>query len=267
MKAILIYPMNALATDQSKRIAQIIEKTPSLKGQVTAGLYVGEKDEKPTRVMTPEKVITDKEMLRKSPPDILLTNYKMLDYLLIRPDLQALWTNNEPETLRYLVVDEFHTFDGAQGTDLACLLRRLKHRLKTPPGHLACVGTSATLGNKSDKTEILAYSKTIFQEEFEAAALIEEDRLSDGEFWGNALLNVLPLPRLEDLEKLQPDNYTDPENYLQTQAQLWLNPTTETDTFINKPIDDQWRVELGKELKSLPIIHNLIRGARRSGMK
>ncbi|MEX6775233.1 DEAD/DEAH box helicase [Limnospira fusiformis] len=259
IKAILIYPMNALATDQSKRIAQIIEQTPSLKGQVTAGLYVGEKDEKPTRVMTPEKVITDKEMLRKSPPDILLTNYKMLDYLLIRPDLQSLWTNNEPETLRYLVVDEFHTFDGAQGTDLACLLRRLKHRLQTPPGHLACVGTSATLGNKSDKTEILAYSKTIFKEEFEAAALIEEDRLSDGEFLGNALLNVLPLPRLEDWEKLQPDNYTDPENYLQTQAQLWLNPTTETDTFINKPIDDQWRVELGKELKSLPIIHNLIR--------
>ena len=65
-----------------------------------------------------------KEALQKTPPDILLTNYKQLDYLLIQPHVQSLWEHNGrladgTSTLRYLVVDEFHSFDGAQGTDLA----------------------------------------------------------------------------------------------------------------------------------------------------
>jgi DEAD/DEAH box helicase domain-containing protein len=70
--------------------------------------------------------------MRVTPPDILLTNYKMLDYLLVRPRDLGLWRQNGPETLRYLVVDELHTFDGAQGADVACLIRRLKERLRTP---------------------------------------------------------------------------------------------------------------------------------------
>ncbi|MGQ4650336.1 DEAD/DEAH box helicase [Lyngbya aestuarii] len=277
IKALLIYPMNALATDQAKRIAQFIHNTPSLTGKVTAGLYVGDSDETPTAVMTPDKIITDKHILRESPPDILLTNYKMLDYLLIQPDVQKLWRYNQPETLRYLIVDEFHTFDGAQGTDLACLLRRLKHRLQTPANHLTCVGTSATLGNKSDRaaslpenrTDILNYAQTIFQESFDTGALIEEDRLSNAEFLADALLNVLPLPSLEAIAQLQPDNYDSPEAYIRGQAQLWLqdflndntnNPNPKAAlTHVNTPLDDSWRIELGQELKSLPIIHNLVR--------
>ena len=79
--------------------------------------------------MTPRSVITDRATLRKHPPDILLTNYKMLDYLMLRPMDRELWASNTPTTLRYVVVDELHTFDGAQGTDLALLLRRLRARL------------------------------------------------------------------------------------------------------------------------------------------
>lgn len=55
--------------------------------------------------MTESRVITHKESMRQSPLDILLTNYKMLDYLLIRPDDLKLWRENGPETLRYLVID------------------------------------------------------------------------------------------------------------------------------------------------------------------
>ena len=54
--------------------------------------------------------------MREKSSDILLTNYKMLDYLLIRPIDQLLWQHNGKETLKYIVVDEFRTFDGAQGT-------------------------------------------------------------------------------------------------------------------------------------------------------
>ena len=73
-------------------------------------------------------------VLQDNPPDILLTNYKMLDYLLIRPQDQRLWRFNAAGVLRYLVLDELHTYDGAQGADVACLIRRLKERLADSQG-------------------------------------------------------------------------------------------------------------------------------------
>jgi DEAD/DEAH box helicase domain-containing protein len=259
IKAILIYPMNALASDQAKRIAGLIHNTPALQG-ITAGLYIGDQDETPTAMMSADKIITDKRIIRESPPDILLTNYKMLDYLLVQPDAQKLWRHQQPDTLRYIVVDEFHTFDGAQGTDLACLLRRLKHRLKTPVSHLACVGTSATLGSNASQVDMLNYAATIFQEPFLDGALIQEDRLTAAEFLQEALLNVLPVPGLEAIAQLNPDSYTTPEAYIRAQATLWLQDLALTDTADpDAPLSEAWRVQLGEELKTLPIIHNLIR--------
>lgn len=169
IKAIFIYPMNALATDQAKRIAKIIYKNPSLKDKVTAGLYIGGIGATSQRQMTEYGIISNKYALRESPPDLLLTNYKMLDYLMIRPSDKGLWQKNRPGTLRYVVVDELHTFDGAQGTDLACLLRRLKARLKSTD--LCPIGTSATLGGgSSDK--LRTYAQTIFDAEFDDEAII-----------------------------------------------------------------------------------------------
>jgi DEAD/DEAH box helicase domain-containing protein len=259
IKAILIYPMNALATDQSKRIADLINNNPALQGKVTAGLYVGDSDETPTAVMGADKVITDKRIIRESPPDILLTNYKMLDYLLLQPDTQALWRDNQSDTLRYIVVDEFHTFDGAQGTDLACLLRRLKYRLNTPPQYLACIGTSATLGGNNSRDEMLKYAATIFQEPFLDGGVIEEDRLTASEFLQEALLNVLPLPGPEQIDQLRPDGYTTPEAYIRTQARLWLLTNCPVEAPSGISLSDDWLIRLGEELKTLPIIQILIR--------
>jgi DEAD/DEAH box helicase domain-containing protein len=150
VKAIVIYPMNALATDQARRFAKMVHEDQGAVGEVKVGMYVGGRssggDGGGQGVMSGDMVITSREEMRSSPPDILLTNYKMLDYLLVRPKDRELWRLNGPGTLKYIVVDELHTFDGAQGTDLACLLRRLKARLETPGNHLCAVGTSATLG-------------------------------------------------------------------------------------------------------------------------
>lgn len=164
IKALIIYPMNALATDQSKRIAELIHNSPELRGNVTAGMYVGGLERTPSRTMSEHGIITDHETLLNSPPDILLTNYKMLDYLLVRPKDALLWKQNNPETLKYIAVDELHTFDGAQGTDLACLLRRLKRRLGIYDGYLCCIGTSATMGSKENNGAILNYAEEIFGE-------------------------------------------------------------------------------------------------------
>jgi len=89
IKAIIIYPMNALATDQAKRFAKTIAQTSSLNG-IRVGLYIGSQEDNPHAMMSDEYVITDKDKLLENPPDILLTNYKMLDFMLMRPKDQAI---------------------------------------------------------------------------------------------------------------------------------------------------------------------------------
>ncbi|MCT0225546.1 DEAD/DEAH box helicase [Synechococcus sp. CS-1328] len=270
IKAILIYPMNALATDQARRIADLIHTIPALAG-LRAGLYIGASDDAPTAAMSATSVITDKDALHKAPPDILLTNYKQLDYLLLQPHVQSLWEHNGQlpdgtSVLRYLVVDEFHTFDGAQGTDLACLIRRLRDRLHCPGEELVCVGTSATLGGPESRGAMRDYAGQIFASRFDPESLIEEERLSPEEFFtvhtafGEEGLFALPLPGLDAMEALDPEHATSAEAYIQKQAEIWLG-----DTLPPAPGDDVadqgWRLDLGLRLGTLPAVHNLVRQA------
>ncbi|TKB47988.1 DEAD/DEAH box helicase [Ferrimonas sediminicola] len=222
IKAIVIYPMNALAQDQAKRFAKLVHGSTALNGKVTVGLYVGEDQHgqgNPT--MSEDKVITCRDTLRKQPPDVLLTNYKMLDYLLLRPEDQALWRDNGPETLRYLVVDELHTFDGAQGADLGCLLRRLRDRLQIPAAHLACVGTSATVGDEPEA--LLNYASQIFDNLFEAGAIIAEDRLDVGEYLQEYETNYRFQPDQEHIAELQPRTDESRLDFVNRQIVLWFD--------------------------------------------
>ncbi len=226
IKALIIYPMNALASDQAKRIAELIYNSSELRGNVTAGMYVGGYEHTPSRMMSEEQIITDHETMLASPPDILLTNYKMLDYLLVRPKDAALWQENNPETLRYIAVDELHTFDGAQGTDLACLLRRLKARLYTPPGYLCCIGTSATMGAQDSAENIREYASTVFGEPFEADAVITEDRLSPSEFFARHEITDFTIPTAEQMGILTACLEADDETgYLMAAARSWFDET------------------------------------------
>ena len=103
---------------------------------VTAGISTGETKGSVKKV-TEHSLINDPSEMRLSPPDILLTNYKMLDQLLLRPEDREIWRKSAM-SLQYLVLDEFHTYVGAQGTDVALLLRRLGLMLKEhqPEGFL-----------------------------------------------------------------------------------------------------------------------------------
>lgn len=268
IKTIVIYPMNALATDQAKRFAKAVAK---LDTKLTVGLFVGGDEGEAETAMGPENVITCKKTLRKNPPDILLTNYKMLDFLLIRPIDQPLWRYNTPGMLRYLVVDELHTFDGAQGTDLACLIRRLRDRLQTG-SELACVGTSATIGADS-VSELLRYASEVFATPFDDAAIITEDRLSADEY----LLGKTPEERIArknqiiyfhwpqaDDRRLDPGQYQTQEDYLFHQTRLWFAEEVATlpeldakDAFIRA----EAAVELGELLHRHEAFHQLIRAA------
>jgi len=192
MKALILYPMNALANDQAQRLAELITTLPSLAG-VTAGLYTGQQGPARTKVSA-DGLITDRYVMRSSSPDILLTNYKMLDQMLLRAADAKIWAQSA-DSLQYLVLDEFHTYDGAQGTDVSMLLRRLGLTLKAhgasgerPLGRITPVATSATLGDGAEPGAMLAFAETVFGESFPADAVITESRLSIDEWAGGGQL-------------------------------------------------------------------------------
>ena len=257
IKALVIYPMNALATDQARRFAEVIARNPAFHG-LRVGLFVGGRSGKDGRgqmVMTPTSVITDRATLRKDPPDILLTNYKMLDYLLIRPKDRHLWSKNTAETLRYVVVDELHTFDGAQGTDLALLLRRLKARLQTPDGRLIYTGTSATLGGNADTTALREYARQIFGVEFPPGSVITESRLTDVEFLGESTIEHVLYARPDLATVLDPDQYGSPQEAVAAWFTLFF-PGVERPPEVNDPA---WRSALGGLLKKHLLFVNLLK--------
>ncbi|MDP1998122.1 MAG: DEAD/DEAH box helicase, partial [Rhodoferax sp.] len=256
IKALVIYPMNALASDQARRFAQLVAGTPAFAG-LRVGLYVGGSVGEPGQgmVMTPTTVITDRDTLRKNPPDILLTNYKMLDYLLLRPKDRKLWERNTPTTLKYLVVDELHTFDGAQGTDLALLLRRLRARLKTPPEHLICAGTSATLGGSSDTTALRDYARQIFGASFGPESVVIENRQSVGVFLEDAFVEFMFQSPPDLVAILDSAQFKTPAKAVANWFALF---------FPDEPqpvdvLDVRWRIQLSDCLKRHILFVNLLK--------
>src|SRR5699024_2173078 len=202
--------MNALPNDQAQRLAKLIARDyPG----VTAALYTGEASENAQSRMTETSLITEREVIRADAPDVLLAHYNMLDRLLLRSEDAPLWQQSA-ESLQYLVMDEFHTYDGAQGTDVAMLLRRLSATLKSywpdtvdvkdrsrPLGRLTLVGTSATLGDDADPGEILEFARTIAGEEIPTDAVITETRLTVDQ-WAEA---DAAADRFGDLEPVTPN--------------------------------------------------------------
>ncbi|MBX2831457.1 MAG: DEAD/DEAH box helicase [Rhodospirillales bacterium] len=247
IKAILIYPMNALASDQARRVAAAISSIPSLDG-ITAGIYADAEPQNATHEVTAESIITHRETMRRNPPDILLTNYKMLDYLLLRGRDKPLWQSNSPETLRFLVVDEMHTFDGAQGADLALLLRRVKQRLGTPERHLVCVGSSATLGvSEEAATELRQYAETIFGENFNAGSVIRESRKSPNEVFGEAEYVERPDPAMVHAALREAEDLNQPNAARRLAECLFPDKSDPDLSFIHEgdPSKISWRIELG----------------------
>ncbi len=246
IKAILIYPMNALASDQALRIAKMIHDSDELRGNITAGMYVGGFASTFGKTMQEDSVITDHETIKNNPPDILMTNYKMLDYLLVRPDDARLWAGNETTgALRFIVVDELHTFDGAQGTDLACLIRRLKSRLNIQQGDLCCIGTSATMGGEGTSQALLEYAENIFGEPFESNAIITEDRLTGHEFLDNAEINLYRMPTEDEASELSRlAKEEDFEGYLEQAFRCWF----EEEDRPAEPFSPEGRIALSEKL-------------------
>lgn len=244
IKVIILYPMNALATDQARRLAQAIHHDHRLRDKVTAGLFIGEGKNAAQypKNMGVDHIIENRGAILDSPPDILLTNFKMLDYGLMKADYHDLWTGNlqDHHLLQFLVLDELHTYDGAQGTDVANLIRRLKLKLGLETGHLCPVGTSATIGSGKDAPALLsAYASRIFGENVGVDAIIGENRQQPAEFFDETLSNRLP--NYPFLKKAFPLPHEDYPNYIERLKGVW-----------------QVAGDLAGELKRLQIVKDLV---------
>lgn len=135
-RAIILYPMNALANSQKEEIEKFLTN-PGHPTPLTVARYTGQETE------------AEREVLRTNPPDILLTNYMMLELVLMRSPDRPIVQNCEG--LEFLVLDELHTYRGRQGADVALLVRRLRSQLKAD--HLICIGTSATMSSAPERSE------------------------------------------------------------------------------------------------------------------
>ena len=176
VRAMLLYPMNALANDQLKRLRLLLKDYP----KITFGRYTGETKEKdedaedhffnqfPNEPRIPNELLS-RQQIRETPPHILLTNYAMLEYLLLRPEDCELFDGDTGRFWRFIVLDEAHTYDGAAGIEIAMLLRRLKDRVvKNKPYQLRCIATSATLGQgRQDFPTVAKFASQLFGEPFE----------------------------------------------------------------------------------------------------
>lgn len=141
-RAIVIYPMNALANSQIEEIGKF------LKGS-GAPLTV--------RRITGQESSEERDAIAANPPDILLTNFMMLELLLVRQSQRDRDIIDHCKGLQFLVLDELHTYRGRQGSDVGLLVRRLRQR--TQPPALVCIGTSATMtseGPASERNKVVA---------------------------------------------------------------------------------------------------------------
>lgn len=137
ISAIVVYPMNALCNSQREELEKYLclgyDEEP-----VTFARYTGQETNE------------EREQIAKNPPDILLTNYVMLELIMTRFQETDKAIREHALGLRFLVLDELHTYRGRQGADVAMLTRRVRERFNQD---LLCIGTSATMASEGTMAE------------------------------------------------------------------------------------------------------------------
>ena len=210
-RAIIVYPMNALANSQREEMRKFLCDYAEGAEPVSICRYTGQESEE------------DRKRIRENPPDILLTNYMMLDLILTRHTEDRQVVKNCQE-LEFLVLDELHTYRGRQGADVAMLVRRLRAQLNADD--LLCVGTSATMagvGQSADKhTAIAKVASSIFDAPITEHCVVDEtlEYVTDKSISNAEMLSKLPA-RVSDSSYDWPDL----DAFKQDPFAIWIERT------------------------------------------
>ena len=195
LRAIIIYPLNALVNDQLAEWEQILKEhshitfarftgqTPNSQERYEERLKAVIEEQISDEELTqqerqreverrlkkqlhsdPQNRLNHRDDIRANPPQVLITNFSMLEYLMERPVDVPIFENAH---LKFLVLDEVHAYRGVQATEIAFLIRRLKDRLGIEK--LVSIATSATLGKQDDsesKAKVRRFVSDLFGENF-----------------------------------------------------------------------------------------------------
>lgn len=236
IQAIITYPMNALANSQYRELAKFLDsKLNTGTIPVTFERYTGQESE------------TTRQSIQKNPPDILLTNFVMLELIMTRPDAADLI--DSAKGMRFLVLDELHTYRGLQGADVALLVRRLKNRTND---HIQCVGTSATLA-----------SSGTFKEQCEEVATVASQLFGSQVHWENVIG--------ETLTRTTQENSTDNPEFVEQLKQEIQTPDypdgLSSNDFLNRALSSWIESTLGTQYdpKDQRIVRCATKHFRRKG--
>ncbi len=182
VRTLIIYPMNALVNDQIRRLRELLA---GMEGEpkITFGRFTGETKETFKEAKQKYEEVEDisinplcdnelisREQMRATPPNILITNYAMLEYMLLRPGDNIIFSEENSKKWQYIIFDEAHSYNGSKGIEVASLVKRVKAMLKRDD--IKFILTSATLGDEKLNNEIIHFGEALCTAKFESSGII-----------------------------------------------------------------------------------------------
>ena len=243
VRALLIYPMNALANDQTERLRSLLANYP----EITFGVYTGQTKQKTADALAeykslnqnqdpiPNELISRDQMI-DTPPHILITNYAMLEYLMLRPRDSVFFDGEAAQHWKFIVFDEAHVYNGSTGIEVSMLFRRLKAKLGDQK--ITYILTSATLGEKEDDGQVAAFAQKLCNAPFSANDIVRADRIIPDKVCESS---TFPISFYENLATIKDKNGSEEEfcRVLSVAADADINAV-----LYNKIISDNsyWRI-------------------------
>lgn len=181
VRALLVYPMNALANDQIERLRELLAECP----EITFGSYTGQTKEKFDEALADYKELNggtvplpneliSRQQIKENLPHILVTNYAMLEYLMVRPGDNVFFSEMHANKWKFIVMDEAHVYNGSSGIEVGMLLRRLKATLQND--RIQYILTSATLGSEDTDEDVAAFGTNLCDSKFTKESIIRASR-------------------------------------------------------------------------------------------